>query len=91
VIDPLKANNAASVKTIVELLPLTVSHTNNSLVISWPTTTGNYVLESATDLNPPAIWTPVTNALPSLVGGQMTVVVPIGPGNRFIRLHGTTP
>jgi hypothetical protein len=33
---------------------------------------------------------PVTDALPSLVGGQMTVVVPIGPGNRFFRLRWTS-
>ena len=41
----------------------------------------------ATDLRPPAVWTPVTDAVPSLVGGQMTVIVPIGPGDRFFRLR----
>jgi uncharacterized repeat protein (TIGR01451 family)/uncharacterized delta-60 repeat protein len=90
VIDPLKANNSASVKTIVELLPLTVSRVGNSLVISWPANAGNYILESTTDLTPPAVWLPVTDAVPALAGGQMTVVVPIGPGNRFFRLLWTS-
>ncbi len=89
VIDLHKANNSATVKTIVEALPLTFSHANHSLVISWPTNAGNYILESTTDLKPPAVWMPVTDALPSLVGGQMTVVVPIGSGNRFFRLRWT--
>jgi hypothetical protein len=40
-------------------------------------------------LNPPAMWTPVTNAVPPPVNGQITVVVPIGPGNQFLRLHET--
>ena len=90
VIDPFKANNSASVKTIVELLPLTVSRVGRSFEISWPTNKSNYILESTTDLKPPAVWTPVTDALPSLAGGQMTVVVPIGPGNRFFRLRWTS-
>ncbi len=90
IVDPLKANNSASVKTIVESLPLTVSTLGGSLVISWPANAGNYVLESTTDLRPPAVWTPVTDAVPALAGGQMTVVVPIGPGNRFFRLSWST-
>ena len=90
VIDLHKANNSATVKTIVGLLPLTASHVNHSLVLSWPTNAGNYILESTTDLKPPAVWMPVTDALPSLVGGQITMVVPIGPGNRFFRLRWTS-
>jgi len=41
-------------------------------------------------LHPPVVWTPVTDAVPALVGGQMTVIVPIGPGNRFFRLRLST-
>jgi uncharacterized repeat protein (TIGR01451 family)/uncharacterized delta-60 repeat protein len=90
IVDPLKANNSASVKTIVELLPLTVARLGQSLAISWPTNLGNYLLESTTDLEPPAVWTPVTGVTPALVGGQMTVIVPIGPGNKFFRLRWTS-
>ena len=90
VTDPHKANNNASVKTIVEAVPLTVTHVVGGLAISWPVSSGNYVLESTTNLHPPSVWTPVTDAVSSLVGGQMTVIVPIGPGNRFFRLRLST-
>jgi uncharacterized delta-60 repeat protein/uncharacterized repeat protein (TIGR01451 family) len=84
--DPFKANNSASVKTIVQLVAITASRVSGGLALSWPTNAGSYILESTTSLRAPAVWTPVTVPVPSLVGGQMTVVVPIGPGNRFYRL-----
>jgi len=86
VTDPFKANNKASVKTIVQAVPLTVSRVAGGLAISWPAN-ANYTLESTTNLHPPVVWTPVTDAVPALAGGQMTVIVPIGPGNRFFRLR----
>jgi hypothetical protein len=89
-LDPFKANNSASVKTIVQLLPLTVSQEGQNLVISWPANLGYYILESTRDLEPPAVWLPAMDAVPALVGGQITVVVPIGPGNRFFRLRWTS-
>jgi uncharacterized repeat protein (TIGR01451 family) len=89
--DPFKANNLASVKTIVQPLPImTIVRVSGGLAISWPAEAGNYALESTTDLRPPAVWTLVTDAVPALIGGQMTVIVPIGPANRFFRLRGTT-
>jgi uncharacterized repeat protein (TIGR01451 family) len=90
VTDPHKANNNASVKTIVQGVPLTVSRVGGGLAISWPTNAGSFILESTTNLHPPAVWTPVTDAVPALVGGQMTIIVPIGPGNRFFRLRLST-
>jgi uncharacterized delta-60 repeat protein/uncharacterized repeat protein (TIGR01451 family) len=89
IVDTHKANNTASVKTIVQVLAITVSRVSGGLAISWPATTGNIILESTVSLNPPAMWTPVTNAVPPPVNGQITVVVPIGPGNQFLRLHET--
>jgi uncharacterized repeat protein (TIGR01451 family) len=90
VTDPLKANNNASVKTIVQPVPLTVSRVSGGMAISWPANADNYILESTTNLHSPAVWTPVTDAVPALVGGQMTVIVPIGHGNRFFRLRPST-
>jgi uncharacterized delta-60 repeat protein/uncharacterized repeat protein (TIGR01451 family) len=90
VIDPFKANNSASVKTIVQSLSLTVIRADQSLVMSWPVGAGNYILETTTDLMPPAVWTPVTNPPPAVVGGQNTVTIPIGNGSEFFRLY-TTP
>jgi uncharacterized repeat protein (TIGR01451 family) len=89
--DPFKANNLASVKTIVQPLPImTIVRVTGGLAISWPAEAGNYALESTTDLRPPAVWALVTDAVPALVGGQMTVIVPIGPGNQFFRLRETS-
>jgi len=89
VIDPLKANNSASVKTIVQSLSLSVSRVGASLTMTWPTDEGNYLLESTTDLMPPAVWTPVTNPPPAVVDGQNAVTIPIGSGGEFFRLHAT--
>jgi hypothetical protein len=91
VTDPHKANNNASVKTIVEMLQISFSHSSGSLTLSWPADATNAYLESATNLRPPVVWAPVTNATPSVVGEQKTVTVPIGSGTEFFRLHGTTP
>ena len=92
-IDPFKANNSASVKTIVDLLylPLSVSLVDHSLVISWPANTGSYFLESTTNLISPTAWTPITNPPPTVVNGQNTITVPISSGSEFFRLHGTSP
>jgi uncharacterized delta-60 repeat protein/uncharacterized repeat protein (TIGR01451 family) len=89
VTDPLKANNSASVKTVVETLLLSVARSGNNLVITWPTNTpGNVVLESATNLNPPAVWTAVTSPLPVVSNGQYVITIPIGSGSQYFRLHG---
>ena len=88
VVDPLKANNAATVKTIVQAvpLPLKLAQARGSLAMSWPAYAG-YFLESTTDLRPPAVWVPATDAQMSLVGGQIVAIVPVGPGNKFFRLN----
>ena len=91
VTDPFKANNHASVKTIVQQVPMTLAHVAGGLQISWPASF-NYILQSTTNLHPPAVWTPVTDLVPEEVGGQMVVVVPIGRGNQFFRLaYSTVP
>src|SRR5207244_1470861 len=62
VVDPLKANNSASVKTVVEALQIALTHSGNNLTLSWPTNgTGAYVLESAASLVPPILWSAETN------------------------------
>ena len=96
IVDPLKASNSASVKTIVQssyVTPLTLSISlgGTSVIIAWPANTGNYILESAANLEAPVSWTAVSNPPPVVVGGQNTVTVPIGGSGQFFRLHGTTP
>jgi uncharacterized repeat protein (TIGR01451 family) len=86
--DPFKANNSASVKTIVQQVAITASRVSGGLSLSWPGSPGSYVLYSTTNLHPPVVWTPVTVPSQSLApGGGTTIVVPIGPGNQFFRLN----
>jgi uncharacterized repeat protein (TIGR01451 family) len=87
VTDSLKANNTASVKTVVEGLKLNVSHSGNNFTISWPASASNYILESANALNAPITWTQVTTPPPQLVGDQMVVTVGTTNASRFFRLR----
>jgi uncharacterized repeat protein (TIGR01451 family) len=96
IVDPLKANNSASVKTIVQSgyvppLTLSISLAGTNVVIAWPVNSGNFILEGAANLNAPVSWSPVGNAQPEVVGGQNMVTLPIGGSGQFFRLHGTTP
>ena len=86
-----KANNFASVKTVVQSLQsiqLSVSRTGSSLQFSWPTT-GSVTLnlQFATTLNPPN-WQNVSGNPPLISGGVETVTIPIGSGTQFFRLSG---
>jgi uncharacterized repeat protein (TIGR01451 family)/uncharacterized delta-60 repeat protein len=87
ILDPLKGNNSASVKTLVEALPLRASYSAGTLSITWPVNAGNYVLESATNLVSPIVWTVVTNPAPTIVNGQYSVNLPVGTGSRYFRLR----
>jgi uncharacterized repeat protein (TIGR01451 family) len=89
VLDPLKANNSASVKTVVEALFLTFSHSGTSLTISWIADANNYNLESTPSMSLPT-WTSVTNT-PVIVSGQKYVTVPIGSQNQYFRLRASGP
>jgi PKD repeat protein len=69
---------ATSITTIRVGQPsLTISVTvSNSVSISWPAWATGYTLYLATNLNPPVVWAPLTNAVnPS--GTNFTVTVPI--------------
>lgn len=57
----------------------------SSLIFNWPGWANDWLLSSATNLTPPAVWFPVTNAVGSNAG-QFNATVPIGSGMRFFRL-----
>jgi hypothetical protein len=57
----------------------------SSLIFNWPGWANDWLLSSATNLTPPAVWFPVTNAVGSNAG-QFKATVPIGSGMRFFRL-----
>jgi uncharacterized repeat protein (TIGR01451 family)/uncharacterized delta-60 repeat protein len=86
VIDPLKANNTASVKTIVQLPTLAITHAGKNLVISWPASLWTFGLYSTTNLHPPVVWTRIDVPGQSLVGGANWVAVPIDSVQKYFRL-----
>jgi uncharacterized repeat protein (TIGR01451 family) len=89
VADPAKLNNGASVKTVVEPVLMSVTRNGLNLVLAWTADASNYSLQSATNIVPPIVWTPVTNA-PVIIGGQKVVTVPLGSAPRYFRLNGTS-
>ena len=90
--DPLKANNSASVKTVVEALTISVARASNLLTFSWSTNGASaYVLESATNLVPPVVWTPETNPPPHLNGNQQNFTIGTTNARKFFRLRAPGP
>jgi hypothetical protein len=65
---------------------LTVTLTNQQVLLSWPEGASTYHLESATNLVLPGSWAAVTN-VPVPVNGQETVTLPASGLQRFFRLH----
>jgi uncharacterized repeat protein (TIGR01451 family) len=91
--DPLKANNAASVKTVVAgVIPLlSVSQSGATVTVSWPADAANYVLESADSLQVPNSWTVVTSPPTQLSGNQKSVTVGTTNSGRYFRLRAAIP
>jgi uncharacterized repeat protein (TIGR01451 family) len=89
--DPLKGNNSASVKTVVEGPALTVTVGQNTITLSWPVDAGPFVLESANSLQAPIAWTVVSSPPPQINSGVKTVTVGTTNGVRFFRLRAPVP
>jgi len=65
------------------LLSLTRSGAN--VIISWPATFSGYSLQTASDLKPGALWTPVSQPA-AQVGNEYRATVPIARAHQFFRL-----
>jgi hypothetical protein len=89
ILDPFKANNSGSVKTVVLPVQVAFAHSGPNIVISWDANAASFVLESSPSLHPPT-WTAVTNPLPTVSGGQKSVSIPLGSGSLFFRLRAPT-
>jgi uncharacterized repeat protein (TIGR01451 family) len=88
VYDPIKLNNFASFKIVVNPAPtLSIVSSARANTFTWPVSATNYVLRGATNLTPPVVWVPITIA-PTLVNGQHSVTVPTNSLHFFIL---TTP
>jgi len=90
IFDPLKFNNFSSFKIVVNPAPsLSIASGSHNFTITWPATATNFVLQGATNLPPPGVWTTVTN-VPAIVGGQYTITLPTN-GYRFFILKTLLP
>ena len=86
--DSLSLSNSASVTIFVLRNPpptLSIVDTNQQVLVSWPASVTNYVLESSLSLNPQA-WSLVTNP-PVIVDLLQTVTLDQSATNRFFRLR----
>jgi uncharacterized repeat protein (TIGR03803 family) len=64
---------------------LAVLRSGANVILTWPTNATGFTLQSATNLNPPAVWNTVSPA-PAIVNGQNTVTNPIAVTQQFYRL-----
>jgi formylglycine-generating enzyme required for sulfatase activity len=65
-----------------------IKPTGKNVLLSWPASLPNYVLQSTTNLVP-ATWLTVTNVVPVLVNNSFTVTVTNTARARFFRLYNT--
>jgi hypothetical protein len=79
------STNSAPVGVFLSLPALGTSMSPNALTLSWPAWANDWILLGATNLTPPVIWSPVTNAAGSN-NGVFNVTLPIGPANQFYQL-----
>ena len=79
--------NSISASTLLSLpaLGMAMNANSNALAISWPGWANDWTLYGATNLVPPVIWSPVTNAVGSN-NGVFNVTLPLGTNNQFFRL-----
>ena len=66
--------------------PLSIANSGNTLVLSWVTNAGNFVLQQSSDFIVPN-WVAVTNTL-NVVSGQNQVIISPVAGRSFYRLVG---
>ena len=65
---------------------LNIALTNNQVLLSWPSSAGNYALQVKTNLAPSASWSAVATA-PTTNGSAVTVTLPLTKTNQFFRLR----
>lgn len=81
--DPLKLNNTASAKVLVEPVELEARPAGGYVILSWTANAAGFGLQSAASLQPPVQWTPVTSPAPVVSGGRKSVTLPLGSGGYY--------
>jgi uncharacterized repeat protein (TIGR01451 family) len=65
---------------------LNIALTNNQVLLSWPSSAGNYGLQMTTNLVSSPSWSAVANA-PITNGGTITITLPVTGTNQYFRLR----
>lgn len=65
---------------------LTLKRSGANMMISWPSSATNFVLETKASYSTEATWAPMTNALVGITNGLRTVAVPTSGSSGFFRL-----
>jgi uncharacterized repeat protein (TIGR03803 family) len=76
---------AGSVFSLFVQPQLAINPSGANVVLSWPTNSVGFTLQSASDVGPAAVWNPVSPA-PVVVNGQYTVTNAISGAPAFYRL-----
>jgi parallel beta-helix repeat protein len=89
-IQSIYAAGSGGKQPIVPVVPvsLSVTRSDTNILISWPASATNYVLQSAVSLSPPIRWTTVNDA-PTVANGLKTLVMSPSTGTNaavFFRL-----
>jgi len=77
---------SAPTTVVVTGLPLQAAITGNEIVLSWPITPANYVLETATLLSAPVVWRELDLTTHTNANRIIATVNKVG-ASRFYRLH----
>jgi hypothetical protein len=86
--DQVKYNFGARILAVSSLASapsLAIARSGNNVVITWPTATGNFRLESKANLSDPT-WNNVAQT-PAVNGSNYQVTLPASSGNTFFRLE----
>jgi len=84
--DACGAGAFSAVASVLLSLPSLGSYISaNTLVMNWPGWASDWGLYAATNLAPPVVWSPVTNAV-ATNNGQYNVSLPVDLAQRFFRL-----
>jgi hypothetical protein len=80
------ANSGIINITVVQLPTLRFTPTTTNFTVFWPTSSIGFSLESATNLNPPIDWAPVTDVV-STMGTNYGLTMDSPFGSRYFRLR----
>jgi hypothetical protein len=68
-------------------LPLSVTGSGANIVLNWPIYPSGFVLQSTTNLAPPAVWNSLSNLVAMVTNNQNYMVLNGTNGNQFFRLQ----